>query len=334
MNRRRVLAGVAATATGVLLAASIGGARAGEARAVKEGGTFRVVAAGLLYTIDPALAGTPPEVPVLRPACAGLLAFPDKSLPAGLRVEPDLAEAQPVVSKDGKTYTFRIRKDARFSDGTPVTARNFVRAFERIFDPSMNSSQVAYFDAIVGAQGRCSREDEDARGSLGGRPDPHSETHEARRGLSDPPGRSGLALCSSDGSPSESGGRESAVAEPGSVLRQRVRARRAGSARAQPVLSRTASAPRRPLHSRTSAPTRRPSSAGFSAAIRTMRSGRHSPSPRSRRTSGDATASTSRSSSSFPRRGCGRSCSTRAGPCSERTSSCGRPSTSRSTAER
>ena len=66
-------------------------------------------------------------------------------------MEPDLAEAQPVVSKDGKTYTFRIRKDARFSDGTPVTARNFVRAFERIFDPSMNSSQEAFFDIIVGA---------------------------------------------------------------------------------------------------------------------------------------------------------------------------------------
>ena len=127
MNRRRVLAGAAVTATGVFLAASMGGARAGEARAMKEGGTFRVVAAGGFFTIDPALVGGPAEFPVLRPACAGLLAFPDKSLPAGLRVEPDLAEAQPVVSRDGKTYTFRIRKDARFSDGTPVTARNFVR---------------------------------------------------------------------------------------------------------------------------------------------------------------------------------------------------------------
>ena len=152
MNRRRVLAGAAVTATGVFLAASMGGARAGEARAVKEGGTFRVVAAGLLNVIDPALSGTIAEATVLRPVCAGLLAFPDKPLPAGLRVEPDLAEAQPVVSKDGKTYTFRIRKDARFSDGTPVTAGSFVHALERIFDPSMKSSQVVYFDTIVGAR--------------------------------------------------------------------------------------------------------------------------------------------------------------------------------------
>ncbi len=140
------------TATGVFLAASMGGARAGDARAVKDGGTFRVIAAGGFYTIDPALVGGPAEFPVLRAACAGLLFLPDKSLPAGLRVEPDLAEAQPVVSKDGKTYTFRIRKGARFSDGTPVTARNFVRAFERIFDPSMNSSAEAFFDIMVGGR--------------------------------------------------------------------------------------------------------------------------------------------------------------------------------------
>jgi ABC-type transport system substrate-binding protein len=152
MNRRRVLAGAAVTATGVALAASLGGARAGETRAGKEGGTFRVVVAGLLDTIDPALAGTIPELTVLRPACAGLLNYPNKPLPRGFRVEPELAEAQPVVSKDGKTYTFTIRRDARFSDGTRVMARSFVRAFERILDPSMNSWQVAFVDTIVGAR--------------------------------------------------------------------------------------------------------------------------------------------------------------------------------------
>ncbi len=103
-------------------------------------------------------------------------------------MEPDLAEAQPVVSKDGKTYTFRIRKDARFSDGTPVTARNFVRAFERIFDPSMKSSQEAFFDIIVGATEMLDGKTKTLAGVSAVRPDPHGETDEACRGLSDASG--------------------------------------------------------------------------------------------------------------------------------------------------
>ena len=39
--------------------------------------------------------------------------------------------------RDGKTYTFTIRKDARFSDGKPVTARAFAHALERILTPAM-----------------------------------------------------------------------------------------------------------------------------------------------------------------------------------------------------
>ena len=66
-------------------------------------------------------------------------AIPDKPLPDGLRLRPELAEAEPVVSRDGKTYTFTIRKDARFSDGKPVTARAFAHALERILTPAMES---------------------------------------------------------------------------------------------------------------------------------------------------------------------------------------------------
>jgi oligopeptide transport system substrate-binding protein len=42
-----------------------------------------------------------------------------------------------VVSADGKTYTFTIRKNARWHDGKPVTAHDFVYAFRRLADPSV-----------------------------------------------------------------------------------------------------------------------------------------------------------------------------------------------------
>ena len=79
------------------------------------------------------------------------MAFRDKPLPEGLRLRPELAESEPVVSRDGRTYTFTIRKDARFSTGAAVTARAFARALERILDPRMKAF-VEDFRDIVGAR--------------------------------------------------------------------------------------------------------------------------------------------------------------------------------------
>ena len=139
--------GAVVTVVVALLLATAGGAATG-----KEGGTFRVVEGGLTSTIDPALVGTPPEIQILDPACGGLVAFQDKPLPAGLRVVPHLAEALPTISRNGKTYTFQIRKDARFSNGRPVTARAFTDALERILNPAMKSDNVVLVESIVGAQ--------------------------------------------------------------------------------------------------------------------------------------------------------------------------------------
>ena len=138
---------IVATVAVTLLFATSGGASTS-----REGGTFRVVEGGLMSTIDPALVQYPPEIQILDTACGGLVAFPDKPLPAGLRVVPDLAEALPTISRNRKTYTFRIRKDARFSNGKPVTARDFVHALERILDPTMKSTSVALFESLVGAE--------------------------------------------------------------------------------------------------------------------------------------------------------------------------------------
>ncbi|WP_346267683.1 peptide ABC transporter substrate-binding protein [Sporosarcina sp. E16_3] len=56
---------------------------------------------------------------------------------------PAIAEAEPKVSADGMTYTFRIR-DAQWSNGTPVTAHDFVYAWQRAIDPDMASPYGPY----------------------------------------------------------------------------------------------------------------------------------------------------------------------------------------------
>jgi len=129
---------VAVAGAALLLAA------AGSPRGVKEGGTFRI--AGGPQGIDPALFSGA----LLQPACGTLMGFPQEPPPEGLRLRPELAEAEPVVSKDGRTYTFTIRKDARFSTGAAVTARAFAHALERIRDPAIESPGALDFQDISG----------------------------------------------------------------------------------------------------------------------------------------------------------------------------------------
>jgi ABC-type transport system substrate-binding protein len=122
---------------------------------IKEGGTFRVAAVtGIVTTIDPAVPKLPVNQYLLDPACATLMAYPDKPRPAGYRLGPSIAVTEPAVSQNRKTYTFTIRKDARFSDGQRVTARAFTRALERLLTPAMKSDPnlISSFDDIVGAQ--------------------------------------------------------------------------------------------------------------------------------------------------------------------------------------
>jgi oligopeptide transport system substrate-binding protein len=47
------------------------------------------------------------------------------------------------VSDDGTVYTFKLRADAKWSDGVDVTAQNFVDAFQRLFDPA-TAAEYAY----------------------------------------------------------------------------------------------------------------------------------------------------------------------------------------------
>ena len=64
---------------------------------------------------------------------------------------PVLAMAESFVkSDDGLTYTFKIR-DAKWSNGTPVTANDFVFAWRRLVDPAL-ASEYAFIMGIAGVK--------------------------------------------------------------------------------------------------------------------------------------------------------------------------------------
>ncbi len=52
------------------------------------------------------------------------------------------------ISDDGLVYTFKLRGDAVWSDGVPVTAQHFVDGFQRLFDPA-TASEYAYLQTPI-----------------------------------------------------------------------------------------------------------------------------------------------------------------------------------------
>ena len=119
------------------------------------GGTVRVLSEEDVDSMDPALAYVLLSWQMLYPSCAKLLNYPDRGGAAGSRLEPEVAQSLPERSADGKTYTFTIRKDFRFSppSNAPVTAQTFKYTIERSLNPKMKSPvrDAGYLASVVGA---------------------------------------------------------------------------------------------------------------------------------------------------------------------------------------
>jgi len=69
---------------------------------------------------------------------------------AGVDLIPDIATTW-TVSPDARTFTFHLRRDARFSNGRAVTSADFRYAIERVLDPRTRSKGMEYYREITGA---------------------------------------------------------------------------------------------------------------------------------------------------------------------------------------
>src|SRR4051794_37781832 len=67
----------------------------------------------------------------------GLVAYNPKNLKAVLGV----AESWE-ITPDGKTYTFHLRANAKWSNGEPVTADDFIFAWKRVLTPSTGADYI------------------------------------------------------------------------------------------------------------------------------------------------------------------------------------------------
>jgi YVTN family beta-propeller protein len=126
------------------------------------GGTLVILSPGqltsssptALVSVDPAFYNVANNPQFTGLAYDSLVNFEQSPGADGLRLVPDLAVSIPTPSGGGATFAFRIRPGIRYSNGQPLRAQDFRRAFERLF--RVASPGESLFEGIVGA-GACIR---------------------------------------------------------------------------------------------------------------------------------------------------------------------------------
>jgi len=106
-------------------------------------------------SLDPAIAASRDAAAIEYATCMKLVNLPDREGRAG---ETPVLEAADrlAISKDGRRYSFHVRRGLRFSDGRPLTAADFAYTLQRLLNPGMNSIvfQAHALDDVVGARER------------------------------------------------------------------------------------------------------------------------------------------------------------------------------------
>jgi len=97
-------------------------------------------------SLDPHKTSTVPESNILRNLFEGLTVLDPRG-----NVALGVAESFS-ISEDGLTYTFRLRDSAKWSNGEPVTAGDFVYSLRRIEDPKTRSQYAEVLYPIKNAQ--------------------------------------------------------------------------------------------------------------------------------------------------------------------------------------
>jgi ABC-type transport system substrate-binding protein len=132
----------------MLVAAQLASASQG----VTQGGIFRVGYVGASVQIDPQLAYTSTAWSLEYATAAKLFNYPDRAGRAGDVLRREVASGYR-VSRDGRTYTFTIRRGFRFSDGSPVTAKSFGYAIDRAANHALATPAAPFItDLVVGAR--------------------------------------------------------------------------------------------------------------------------------------------------------------------------------------
>ncbi|TMD63840.1 MAG: peptide ABC transporter substrate-binding protein [Chloroflexi bacterium] len=96
-----------------------------------------------IKTFDPALSTDAPSIQAIDLVFTGLVQLNDK-----LAVVPQLASSYSEGS-DGLTWTFKLKPNLKFSDGTPLTSRDVVYSIDRALQPAVKSTVGPIYLALI-----------------------------------------------------------------------------------------------------------------------------------------------------------------------------------------
>jgi len=154
-----------ALALATTVAIGCGGSSDGDqASAGKQGGSITIAQGSQPDSLDPALAYTSNSWEPLWLVYTPPLTYRRAEGAEGAELIPGAATALPNVSADGRTYSFKIRKGLKYSDGSPVAADDFEHAVKRVLN--LESGGTYLFEGIEGATQYI--EAGDAEGDIGG----------------------------------------------------------------------------------------------------------------------------------------------------------------------
>jgi peptide/nickel transport system substrate-binding protein len=143
-NRRALLA-----LPVIVLAAVVAAASSHATSQSHRGGTLKLLAKAAGGTLDPQVNYTLEYWQLYQATYDGLLAFKKAGGDAAFDVVPDLASSYKITN-GGKSWVFTLRKGIKFSNGQPVTVKDVVASFQRIFKVKSPTSG-GFYGGIVGA---------------------------------------------------------------------------------------------------------------------------------------------------------------------------------------
>ncbi|GAA3344488.1 ABC transporter substrate-binding protein [Amorphoplanes nipponensis] len=115
----------------------------------KKGGTLKLMSSQDVDSMDPARAYYAFVWNLNRLYTRKLVDYAAAPGKDGLKLVPDLASAEPEISADKLTYTFKLKSGIKFDDGAPITSKDIKYGIERVWAADVISGGPVYLPGVL-----------------------------------------------------------------------------------------------------------------------------------------------------------------------------------------